>query len=361
MRGIMGEANVGRQHNASTYLAQPELHPWCQGKHYAGYGGFPRDSFTSSAQVGEASLMELYLRPWLAFIGNGGRGVMASHNMMQSEPLHASHHWLTDVLRNRLGLGGGYIGSDNGNVGDLYTKYGVASSNADAAGLWLESGGDQAMASLPTDDHKPANVSALIADGLLSRSALDRAAGNVLRVKFASGIFDAPFTDRSTLGLVDSLHARSLARVAAADGIVLLSNNPTAGRKAMLPLPAALGRVAVIGALGGCAAGVSGPIRGPPGLCLAKMAMAGGYSDGYGDTTFRYLEIDTLSDALKQRGATVTFAEGAAPDEPADGRKIAEALTVARSADVVVLTVGDSACAHIGSCTCGEAIHSPGR
>ena len=92
-----------------------------------------------------------------------------------------------------------------------------------------------------------------------------------------------------------------------------------------------------------------------------KMAMAGGYSDGYGDTTFRYLEIDTLSDALKQRGATVTFAEGAAPDEPADGRKIAEALTVARSADVVVLTVGDSACAHIGSCTCGEAIHSPGR
>jgi len=80
MRGIMGEANIGPQHNASTYLAQPELHPWCQGKHYAGYGGFPRDSFTSSAQVGEASLMEIYLRPWLAFIGNGGRGVMASQH-----------------------------------------------------------------------------------------------------------------------------------------------------------------------------------------------------------------------------------------------------------------------------------------
>ena len=178
MRGIMGDENVGPHHNSSTYLARPHLHPWCQAKHYAGYGGFPRDSFTSSAQVGESSLMEIYLRPWLGFASHGGRGVMASHNMLQSEPLHASHHWLTDVLRHRFGLGGGYIGSDNGNVGDLYSKYGVAASAADASALWLESGGDQAMSGLPEN-----NVSALLEAGLLSKAALDRAAGNILRAK----------------------------------------------------------------------------------------------------------------------------------------------------------------------------------
>jgi hypothetical protein len=35
--------------------------------------------------------------------------------------------------------------------------------------------------------------------------------------------------------------------------------------------------------------------------------------------------------------------------------KISRALAVANGADVVILTVGDSACAHIGRCTCGEA------
>eukprot|EP01052_Picozoa_sp_SAG31_P044170 SAG31_NODE_7606_length_1643_cov_1.108161_1_plen_72_part_10 len=68
----------------------------------AGYGSFPRDSFTSSAQIGEQPLMEIYLRPWLAYASNGGRGVMVSHNMLLSEPLHGSHYWLTKVLRHRF-------------------------------------------------------------------------------------------------------------------------------------------------------------------------------------------------------------------------------------------------------------------
>ena len=178
LRGIMGDENVGRNHNSSTYITRPHLHPWCQAKHYAGYGEFPRDSFTSSDQISETSLMEIYMRPWLAFASNGGRGVMASHNMLQSEPMHASHYWLTDVLRYRFGLGSGYIGSDNGNVRDLYSKYGVAASMSDAASLWLESGGDQAMPALPNG-----NISALVAAGILPKSTLDRAAANVLRVK----------------------------------------------------------------------------------------------------------------------------------------------------------------------------------
>ena len=349
MRGIMGEANVGPSQNASTYMSEPHLHPWAQGKHYAGYGGFPRDSYTSSNQVGEATLFEIYLRPWLAVVSNGLRGVMASHNMLLSEPMHGSKHFLTDVLRHRFGLGGGYIGSDSGNVKDLLDKYGVASSAEDAVGLWLNSGGDQAMDQLL--ESKLLNVTTLIERGLLSRAALDRAAGNILRVKFASGLFDAPFTNRSSLALVDSAQARALARSAAEAGIVLLQNGATAGRQAMLPLPD-LGKgvkVAVLGALGGCVS------RDPTVLCPAKMAFAGGYSDGYGDSTFRYLRIDTLTDALRKRGATVEFSLGASPDWPADPQNISAALMAARSADIVILALGDSACSHIHTCSCGEA------
>jgi beta-glucosidase len=361
MRGIMGQANVGPHANASTYISEPHLHPWCQAKHYAGYGQFPRDSFTSSNQVGESTLFEIYLRPWLSVVSNGLRGVMASHNMLQSEPMHGSHHWLTTVLRNRFGLGGGYIGSDSGNVKDLHDKYGVARSDDDAVGLWVDSGGDQAMDRLL--ESPSLNMSSLIEQGLVSRTSLDRAASNVLRVKFASGIFDAPFTNRSSLPLVDSAAARSLAREAAEAGIVLLQNNhrpATPGELSlggtnrtttMLPLPPVLEglRVAVLGALGGCVS------DDPTILCPAKMAFAGGYSDGYGDSTYRYLRIDTITDVLRRRGVKAEFAFGASPDEAADARNITTALRAAAQADFVILAIGDSACPHIHRCSCGEA------
>ena len=93
-----------------------------------------------------------------------------------------------------------------------------------------------------------------------------------MRVKFASGIFDAPFTSRDHLKRVDSEAARRLARAAAAEGVVLLTNHAAMGRGAMLPLPTGLRSVAVLGALGGCDPSVAPPIEGPPDLCLARMA-----------------------------------------------------------------------------------------
>jgi beta-glucosidase-like glycosyl hydrolase len=85
------------------------------------------------------------MRPWLELGANGLRGVMASHNMVESMPMHGNKKFLTDELRFRFGLGaGGYIGSDEGNV-YWNVAYGAATDAADASSLWLSSGGDQAM------------------------------------------------------------------------------------------------------------------------------------------------------------------------------------------------------------------------
>ena len=86
--------------------------------------------------------------PWRELASRGLRAVMVSHNMVLGVPMHANKKLLTDVLRNRFGLGDGYIGSDADNVYQLSggpDGYGIASDAADATQLWLSSGGDQAM------------------------------------------------------------------------------------------------------------------------------------------------------------------------------------------------------------------------
>ena len=65
------------------------------------------------------TVFEVYLRPWRDYAKAGGRGVMASHNMINWVPCHANKKMLTDTLRDRFGLDNGYIGSDNENVDGL--------------------------------------------------------------------------------------------------------------------------------------------------------------------------------------------------------------------------------------------------
>eukprot|EP01043_Picozoa_sp_COSAG02_P028477 COSAG02_NODE_1727_length_11182_cov_40.189209_5_plen_102_part_00 len=74
---------------------------------------------------------------------------MASHNIALGIPMHANKLLLTDVLRDRFGLGGGgYIGSDADNVYQLSHMsspgaggYGIAAGAADATQLWMNAGG----------------------------------------------------------------------------------------------------------------------------------------------------------------------------------------------------------------------------
>ena len=76
---------------------------------------------------------------------------MASHNIALGVPMHANKALLSDVLRDRFGLGdGGYIGSDADNVYQLSEVasdaggggYGIATGPADATQLWMNAGGE---------------------------------------------------------------------------------------------------------------------------------------------------------------------------------------------------------------------------
>ena len=133
--------------------------------------------------------------------------------------MHASHRLVTETLRNRFGLLGGYTGSDMGNVMQLTRNYGFASDGPTAVKLAMDAGLDQNMGGQYVTYTK-----GLVQSGNLSNATLDRAVGNILRKKFAAGLFDQPPTDPAGVANIDSTRHRALARESARQGLVLLMN-----------------------------------------------------------------------------------------------------------------------------------------
>ena len=96
----------------------------------------------------------------------------------------------------------------------------IAANLTDAAQLGLSAGVDQGLGDRA---FSTATLRALLAAAPDARSHLDRAAANVLRAKFASGLFDRPITPADMLPLVGN--GTDLASRAVAEAAVLLKNN----------------------------------------------------------------------------------------------------------------------------------------
>src|SRR6185295_13789635 len=169
----------------------------------------------------------------------------------------------------------------------------------------------------------------VVKSGRLSEAVLDRAVARILRAKFLAGLFDDPYVDPDRAEKVSNTpEHQAVALEAARRAIVLLKNDGS-----LLPLdPKRLKTIAVIGP-------------------NAKGVRLGGYSSVPGRG------VDIL-DGITQKagsGVRVLYAEGTRITElpanwtedkvvfgdPVKNRqRIAEAVTVARQADVAVVVIG---------------------
>jgi beta-glucosidase-like glycosyl hydrolase len=316
----------------------------CEAKHAVAYGFGGRDWYGADMSV--RRLLDVYAKPWRFFMREGGgRGAMMAHNEVSGFPNHGSRAVMVDILRNLFGNGPGsnmtgdsfLLASDWGNTCAV-ASYGVAQGNEDAAMLAVWSGLDNEM-SPPPGCLRTLNETA--AAGLINMSYIDRAAGNNLREKFATGLFDGAWEINGTAveTELDLPADRALAYEAAVEGIVLAQNLPFKG-KPLLPLQAvgsAITRIALIGPCAGCVAGERY-------ACLAEQCMGGHYTQ-YG------ARISTpLTAFSNMSGVTVTHVVGANIDN-ADTSGIAAAVAAAAAADLVLVAVGDSIPINTGSCS----------
>jgi beta-glucosidase len=209
VRGMEGSDVASRDHVAVSL------------KHYVGYS-FPlngRDR--TSAWIPENYLREYFLPTFAAAVSAGAHTVMVNSGDINGVPVHASHHLLTDILRDELGFKG-FVVSDWADIKRLVRDWRVAATEKDATRIAVMAGVDMSM--VPNDYSFTDLLIALAREGAVPQSRIDEAVRRILRVKFELGLFDdaMPATAlKSKIGLAES---RRVALQAARESITLLKN-----------------------------------------------------------------------------------------------------------------------------------------
>jgi beta-glucosidase len=180
-------------------------------------------------------------------------------------------------------------------------------------------------------------IAAQVRSGKIPESVIDEAARRILRVKFALGLFDHPFTEPGA-PYEPTPEKRALTRKVAGETIVLLKNDAIEAAGTLLPLSAKTKNVALIGP-----------------MAENKADMLGAWSAG--DPKY----VITLRQALEERlGAdrvlyavgcgllsgqdAEIFAKNGGPQPIADeNAAISEAVEAAKKADVAILALGEPA------------------
>jgi len=303
-------------------------------KHFVGYGAAEGGRDYNPAEISEHTLREIYLPPFYACIREGSVSLMSSFNTLNGLPATANPFTLTQILRKEWGFNGLTV-SDWTSVGEL-VPHGIARDKAGAAQKAINAGVDMDMVS----DSYHENLADLVKHGKVSQARLDEAVRNVLRVKFALGLFEDPFTDesREMRGALPRERVDA-ARLAAERSFVLLKNSVTGGR-AILPLTVESGTIALIGPMGDSAQNILGPWA------------------GHG----RAEDAVTLRVALEQRAGAgkVRYAKGGELQTASDAEILA-AVETAQQADIVLLALGEEAAEQSGEAASRAHLDLPGR
>ncbi len=215
LNAVFGLAQVkGYQ---GTDLSDPTSIAACA-KHFVGYGAARGGRDYNGTDLTERELRDTYLVPFRTLMQGGCASVMTSFQDNDGLQASANSWLLRDIVRGEWGWDG-VIVSDYGSIGQL-TKHGIAGSRKDAARIGLNCGSDMDMQSKVFVSF----VEQLIEEGQVSMEDVDKAVANVLRMKLRLGLFEHPYTQKTTHATGSQSHL-DIALDAARESAVLLKND----------------------------------------------------------------------------------------------------------------------------------------
>jgi beta-glucosidase len=210
----------------------------CTPKHFAAHGSPSGGLNLASVAGGEREFRSIYLKPFEAVIKEvHPLSIMNAYSSYDGIPMVASHHVLTDILRNELGFKG-YVYSDWESVGMLYSFHHTAENPAEAAMQAVKAGLDFEIWSNCFE-----KLDSLVTSGALPVQVIDTAVGRILRAKFSIGLFEHPYPNLAALKTdIHTPQSVQLALNIARESIVLLKNE-----NHLLPLNNTVKSLAIIG------------------------------------------------------------------------------------------------------------------
>jgi len=300
-------------------------------KHCVGHGQPESGMNCAPANVSMRVLRETFLFTFKEALQKGGAiSVMPSYNEVDGVPSHANKWLLRDVLQKEFGFKGYYVSDyfaiwELGYRPDTHGHF-VAADKKESTRLAVEAG---VNIELPDPDCYLELVD-LVKKRVLKESQLDELVAPMLLWKFKLGLFDDPYVDPAEAErVVACAEHRQLARQSAREVITLLKNE---GGLAPLDLNK-YKTIAVIGP-------------------NANRTLLGGYS-GVPKHEVTVLEgikarVGDLAKVLYSQGCKITIGgnwnqDAVVPSNPEDDwKQIAEAVEVAKQADVIILAIGEN-------------------
>jgi len=203
-------------------------------KHFIGDGGTTNGVDRGNTEIDEKTLREIHLPPYKAAVDEGVATIMVSYSSWNGTKCHASKYLITDLLKEEIGFKG-IVVSDYAAIDQIPGDYRNDIKTAINAGIDMVMIPDkyEEFISLLTD---------LVKKGEVPEERINDAVRRILRVKFALGLFNDPFSHRELLSKIGSDEHRQIARECVRKSIVLLKNE-----NKILPLSKYLKRIHVSG------------------------------------------------------------------------------------------------------------------
>jgi beta-glucosidase len=318
VRGFQGDATFRDKRRVMATL-----------KHFVGHGQPESGMNCAPANVSLRLLRETFFYTFREALKQAGAvSLMASYNEVDGSPSHANKWLMRDVLRKEWGFKG-FVVSDYYAIWELGYRpdthgHFVAKDKKESCALAVEAG---INIELPDPDCY-LHLQELVQKGRLKESQLNEMVAPMLLWKFQMGLFDDPYVDPGEADRIVGCDAhRELALAAARDTITLLKNEND-----LAPLNIeGIRSIAVIGP-------------------NAHRSLLGGYS---GVPKHNVTVLEGIQQRVGKR-VKVLYSEGCkitiggswnqdavvASDPEEDRKQIAEAVKVAKKADVIVLAIG---------------------
>jgi beta-glucosidase len=293
-------------------------------KHFAAYGFAEAGRDYNTVDMSESTLQNVIFPPFKAAVDAGVRTFMNSFNELNGIPATASTYLQRQILKGDWKFDG-FVVSDWGSIEEM-VAHGYAKDNKHAAEIAINAGSDMDMESSAYVVH----MVALVEEGKVKESIIDDAVKRILKVKFELGLFDDPYKycdenrEKETVGKEEFQQG---VLDMAKKSIVLLKND-----SALLPLKKTEQKIAIIGA-----------------LANDKTSPLGSWRIAADDNS----AVSVVEGMQKYKGNQITYAKGAdvavgrtdfiweTKINTTDKSGFAEAIVVAKQADVVVMVLGE--------------------
>ena len=296
-------------------------------KHFLAHSIPENGTNYAPTMITERECRESFLIPFeMAIKEAGAATVMSTYTEIDGIPMTVHEKYMKQVLKEEMGFDG-FILSDYGALGQLILKHKVARDEAEAAVMSLKAGLD---VDLLKEKNCFPELLELTKQGLIDSELIDEAVRRILRVKFRMGLFDNYHANVEKIKEINHIQKhRDLALRAAHESMVLLKNENNF-------LPFNEEEISKLAVIGPNAAGIhlgSYSFEPRSGISVLKGIQM------YAENKF---------EVLYAQGCQFTATDGLfwADNNPQPGNPernkelIAEAVQVAKEADVLLLVVG---------------------